>query len=185
VIRLNALERIRRAAKGGDLFAQFEIAVSLDYADDGRRDFGRASDWYAKAARQGHRAANNNLLLQHVLGQAKLRRPKAVFSELTALAESGDRDAENNLGLCHQFGYGTTADYRKAATWFRRAARSGSAEAQFNLGGYYFEGKGRRKDLHRTLEWYTRSAHQGHGCGGTNLVSSHGLFLPGQDGKER
>ena len=145
VLKLNALDRIRKAARSGDPFAQFEIAVSLDYAYDGRRDFGRASDWYAKAALQGHQTASGNLLLQHVRGQATLRQPKAVFSELKKLAESGDRDTENNLGLCYQVGYGTTVDYRKAAVWYRRSARSGSAEAQFNLGGFYFEGKGRRK----------------------------------------
>jgi uncharacterized protein len=162
VLKLNSLDRIRGAAKTGDPFAQFELALSLAYGTEGRQDFGRASDWYAKAAHQGHQAANNNLLLQHVLGQARSRQPKMVFSELKEFAESGDYGAQNNLGLCYQSGYGTTVDYKRAAVWYRRAARSGSAEAQFNLGGYYFEGKGLRKDLRRAFAWYTKSAEQLH-----------------------
>jgi TPR repeat protein len=156
----NIHEKIRQAAEGGDPFAQFELALALDYGNDGEQDFEKASDWYAKAASQGHDAAEGNLLVQHVLGQASLRQPEVVFTQLKKRAESGDRESECNLGLCYQHGYGTSQNYEEAAAWFLRAAQAGLPMAQFNLGGLYYEGKGLQKDLGRAVEWYTRAAQQ-------------------------
>ena len=104
---LNVLERIRKAAKRGDLFAQNELGICLDCGYDCAQNFPSASRWYAKAAKQGHHSAKSNLLLQHVLGHASQYRPTEVIAELRRLAISGDASAQNNLGLCYQFGYGT------------------------------------------------------------------------------
>jgi uncharacterized protein len=157
---LDISERIRRAARDGDPFAQFEVGLAFDWGSWGEQDFLKAAEFYAKAAEQGHRSAEDNLLLQHVLRQAKTRQPAMVFAQLKNRAESGDREAQNNLGLCFQFGYGTAQDYREAAVWFRRAAEGGLANAQFNLGGLYYEGNGLEKDLGIAIEWYTRAAEQ-------------------------
>jgi uncharacterized protein len=132
VVNLNIREKIRQAAESGDSFAQ------------------------------GHGAAEINLLLQNIFGQAKTLEPTATFNRLKAIAGSGGLDAHNNLGLCFQFGYGTEQNYLEAASCFRRAAESVSATAQFNLAGFYFEGKGLEKDLGKAIEWYTRSAEQRH-----------------------
>jgi uncharacterized protein len=160
VRNLDISERIRQAAKDGDPFAQFELGLSFDFGTYGEQDFQKAADFYAKAANQGHRTAQGNLLLQHVLGQAKAYQPAVVFVQLKNRAESGDREAQNNLGLCFQFGYGTVQDYGEAAVWFRRAAEGGLATAQFNLGGLYYEGNGLEKDLGIAIEWYTQAAEQ-------------------------
>src|SRR5438270_5655094 len=157
---LNVLERIRQAAKDGDSFAQFELGFSYDYGAWVEQDFQKAAEFYAKAAKQGHGTAKQNLLLQHIGGQAKIYRPATVFSKLKDRAESGDRDAQNNLGLCFQFGYGTKQDYSQAMIWFRHSADSGVATAQFNVGGLYFEGNGVEKDLNIAIEWYTKAAEQ-------------------------
>lgn len=156
----NIRERIREAAEGGDAFAQFELAIDLDYGNNGEQDFEKAAFWYAKAASQGHDTAESNLLMQHIFGQARLKQPEEVFAQLQTRASSGDREAQNNLGLCFQHGYGTTQDYNEAAKWFRRSAEGGLGTAQFNLGGLYFEGKGFPKDPQRAAEWYTRAAEQ-------------------------
>lgn len=160
VNELNILERIRQAAKDGDPFAQFELGIAFEYGIGVEQDFRKAAEFYAKAAEQGHRAAEHNLLLQHISGQAKIHNPAPVFSKFKIRAEAGDRDAQNNLGLCFQFGYGTQQDYAQAMVWFRCAADSGLATAQFNVGGLYFEGNGVEKNLGMAIEWYTRAAEQ-------------------------
>lgn len=157
---LNILERIRQAAKDGDPFAQFELGFAFDWGIGLEQDFRKAAEFYAKAAKQGHRAAEHNLLLLHISGQAKVHRPASVFSKVKSGAEAGDRDAQNSLGLCFQFGYGTKQDHAQAMVWFRRAANGGLATAQFNVGGLYFEGNGVEKDLHIAIEWYTKAAEQ-------------------------
>ena len=153
-------KHLKKAAEAGDPFAQFEIAVSLDYGRDGEQDFDKAADWYFKAASQGHGAAEGNLLLQHVLGQVNLWSPDFVFKRLREIAQAGDREWENNLGLCYQHGFGTAQDYGQAAAWFLRAADGGLPIAQFNLAGLYYEGKGFEKDVGVAVEWYTRAARQ-------------------------
>ena len=160
VSELNILERIRQAATEGDPFAQFEMGLAFEWGSGVEQDFRRAAEFYAKAAEQGHKAAEHNFLLQHVSGQAKRHHPAAVFSKFENRAEAGDRDAQNNLGLCFQFGYGTKQDYVQAMVWFRRAADGGLATAQFNVGGLYFEGHGVEKDLGIAIDWYTRAAEQ-------------------------
>lgn len=160
MVNAKILQLIREAAEEGDAFAQFEVALDFDYGTSAEQDFQQASTWYDRAARQGHKSAESNLLLQHVLGQASILHPSVVFNKLKLLAEAGDRDAQNNLGLCFQLAYGTDQNHAEAANWFDRAARSGSPNAQFNLGGAYYEGKGAPKNLERAIEWYTRAAEQ-------------------------
>jgi TPR repeat protein len=157
---LNVSGRLRQAAEDGDPFAQFELGLDLDFGSYGEQNFEKAADYLTKAAGQGHQSAEGNLLLQHVLGQAKAYEPGVVFARLKSRAESGDREAQNNFGLCFQFGYGTAQDYGEAEVWFRRSAEGGLATAQFNLGGLYFEGKGREKDSAAAIGWYTRAAEQ-------------------------
>ncbi len=159
VKKLDVFGRIRQAATDGDPFAQFEVGLDYDW---GTNDFKKAAEFYLKASEQGHRSATNNLLLQQVLGQARVYQPALVFNKLSDYAESGDREAQNNLGLCYQLGYGTEQDYGRAAIWFRRAAEGGLATGQFNIGGLYFEGNGLEKDLNIAIAWYTRAAEQRH-----------------------
>jgi TPR repeat protein len=158
----NALlaKHLKDAAEAGDPFAQFEVGFLLDSGHDGEQDFDKASEWYSKAAAQGHSTAEGNLLLQHVLGHVSLWSPDFVFRRLKELALTGDFQSENNVGLCYQFGFGTAQDYREAASWFLRAALVGLAEAQFNLAGLYYEGNGFEKDIGAAVEWYTRAAQQ-------------------------
>jgi TPR repeat protein len=76
------------------------LALAFDYGNHEEQDYEKAAAWYAKAANQGHEAAESNILLQHILGQAQLLKAETVFGRLQTLAESEDRDAQNNLGLC-------------------------------------------------------------------------------------
>ena len=157
---LNILERLRQAAKEGDPYAQFELGYAFDCGFGVEQDIREAAEFYARAAEQGHKVAEHNLLLQHVSKQVKLHLPAVVFAKLESRAQAGDLDAQNNLGLCFQFGYGTQQDFGQSMVWFRRAADGGLATAQFNVGGLYFEGHGVEKDLALAIEWYTRAAEQ-------------------------
>jgi len=45
VVNLNVFERIRQAAEQGDAFAQFELALALDFGNGGEQDFDKAAVW--------------------------------------------------------------------------------------------------------------------------------------------
>jgi TPR repeat protein len=154
------VKHLEKAAESGDPFAQFEMGFWLDNGYDGNQDFAAASNWYAKAAAQGHATAEANLLQQHVLGQTETWPPDVVLRRLMKLAEGGHRESQNAVGLCYQFGFGAVKDFREAAAWFLRAAQAGLAAAQFNLGGLHYEGKGVEKDFGTAATWYTRAAQQ-------------------------
>ena len=158
--RLDILNKLHQAAEDGNPFALFEIGLDFEFGGAGEQNFQKAADYYVRASERGHRSAEGNLLLQHVLGQAKTYPPEEVFKRLKRRAESGDREAQNSLGLCFQFAYGTKLDYGEAAVWFRRAAEGGLATAQFNLGGLYYEGHGFQKDPNAAIRWYTLAAEQ-------------------------
>jgi len=101
---------LKEAADAGDPFAQFELGIRIEDGYDGEQDFEKASEWYAKAAVQGHGGAEANLLLAHVFGRAGMWSPDHVFRRLVELTESGGSDLENSVGLCYQFGFGVTQD---------------------------------------------------------------------------
>jgi TPR repeat protein len=94
---LNVSGRLRRAADNGDAFAQFELGLDLNFGTCGEQNFEMAAHYLTKAAGQGHQSAEGNLLLQHVLGQAKTYPPEVVFVRSKNRAESGDREAQNNF----------------------------------------------------------------------------------------
>lgn len=45
MVNLNVFERIRQAAEQGDAFAQFELALALDFGNGGEQDFDKAAVW--------------------------------------------------------------------------------------------------------------------------------------------
>jgi TPR repeat protein len=59
VHKLETSKIIQAAAERGDPFAQFELALALEYGDAAAgQDIEQASKWYEKASAQGQRASN-------------------------------------------------------------------------------------------------------------------------------
>ena len=80
------------------------------------QDDGRACQWYAKAAAQGHNAGLN---------------------ALTQLAEQGNADAQYCLGCMYRKGEGLLQDYDLARRWFEKAIAQGHADALNDFGKMY------------------------------------------------
>ena len=144
------------------------------------RDYDRARQWYAKAARQGHAHALLRLGDIHKEGKgvprngAKAQQWYAkAAATLQKAAEQGDADAQFSLGDMYKKGEGVPQDDDMACQWYAKAAAQGheaglnalkqlaeqkNATAQFCLGEMYDYGKGVPQDDDRARQRYTKAA---------------------------
>ena len=110
---LNALTQL---AERGHADAQYRLGTMYKEGRGVPQDDGRACQWYAKAAAQGHNAGLN---------------------ALTQLAEQGNADAQYCLGCMYRKGEGLLQDYDLARRWFEKAIAQGHADALNDFGKMY------------------------------------------------
>ena len=148
---------IEQAAQGGDLTAQYELALQ-------RLAAGRTQDGVTmlrRAADRGFPMAQYRL--------AKLyERGEGVEADLTLArqwteraAAAGNRRAMHDLGVYFARGEGAPLDEAAAFRWFRQAAELGVADSQYNLGVLYQQGRGVNASASEALFWFLVAARQG------------------------
>ena len=109
--------------------AQYETALRYEEGTGTTPDPARAMHWYARAARAGHAAAQNNLgALYFVQGSYQ----QALYWYRRA-AHHGNANAQFNLGLVYELGRAVPSDREKAQYWYKLAAAQGHWDAQYNL----------------------------------------------------
>ncbi|WP_299394041.1 hypothetical protein [uncultured Desulfovibrio sp.] len=165
------LKTLKQLAEQGHADAQFRLGEMYDYGEGVPQDDGKACQWYAKAAAQGHEAG---------------------LKTLKQLAEQEHADAQFCLGEMYDYGKGVPRDiarawqcYAKAAATFKNAASQGHAHAQFRLGDIYKEGKGVPRDDDMARRWFEKAAEQGHADAQFRLgeMYDYGEGVPQDDGK--
>jgi len=111
--------------------AQMQYETALRYEEGIRTppNPAKAMQWYARAARRGHAAAQNNLgALYSVQGNY----PQAIYWYRIS-AKKGNANAQFNLGLLYELGRGLPKDLEKAQYWYKLAAAQGHWDAQYKL----------------------------------------------------
>jgi len=154
-------ERLRIAGESGDATAQFEIAARYM---DGRgvpQDYGKAAEWYRKAAAQGLAPAQYRLGSLYEKGQGVGRDLAMARMWYQRGAEQGNRKAMHNLAVLYADGVDGSPDYEKAAMWFRQAAEYGLGDSQFNLAVLFARGLGVKADMGESFRWFAIAADQG------------------------
>ena len=155
------MARLKPLALGGDAQAQYE--VGRRYADGVgvRVDYGRALDWFNKAAAQGNAQAMNGLGIMYFHGEGVPRRLDEAATWYRRAAELGLARAQNNLGLMYMQLQILPKDYAKGIEWLRMAAEQGYARGMFNLAEAYEKGKGVEQDWTQAHMWYSLSGAAG------------------------
>jgi len=125
---------LRALADGGEVGAQFGLALLYDYGFQGSaRNPEEALRWYLKAAAAG------DIDAQYFLGnwyRARSARPDLAEAAywINAAAEQGHSTAQATLADLYRAGEGgVERDLEKAATWYERAAEQGNAAAHCGL----------------------------------------------------
>ena len=142
----------QRLASQGNASAQYNLGVMYYKGDGVPQDRYKATEWFQKAANQGHIKAESNL---------KVMSTNAAVEILREAANQGAPRAQYSLGLIYQAGESVHQDSAKAFEWYTKAANQGNADAQYNLGWMYRKGEGVRQDHNKAFEWYTKAANQG------------------------
>jgi len=126
-------ETLEKAARQGDVKAQYELGVLAVQPETGQPDYGKAAYWFREAAVQGNQSAQYNLgvLYEHGLGVGQ-DDVRALLWYHSA-AEQGHARAQYNLGVFYAQGRGIPTDYGEAQRSFKRSADQGIAKAFYNL----------------------------------------------------
>jgi len=168
------LKRLSAEAEAGDAQAQFQLGLLHERGAGGvKRDFAKAFLWYAKAAPQGHIAAQNNLATLYTRGKGVDRNHEEAVKWYRVAAMAGNDGAQNNLGWMYQNGMGVPKDYQQALNWFLLSAKAGNSSAQNNLGMMHYQGWGVPSNHNAAAEWYRKAAEQGNPSGQTSLGSCY------------
>lgn len=125
------LQTYLKAAKQGDMNAQYKCGVMYDGADGIAEDAAAALYWYRKAAEQGHVSSQYNCGLMYDSGEGTPEDKKEALYWFRRAAEHGDADAQFRCGMMYEKGEGTGQDWKEALNWYRKAAAQGHIEANY------------------------------------------------------
>ena len=137
-----------RAAQGNAM-AQVSLGALYHNGQGMPQDYGKARQWYEKAAEQGNAMAQHNIGLLYEKGLGVSQDYGKARQWYEKAAAQGDATAQSNLGVLYDKGQ----DYTMARQWYEQAAAQGNAYAQTNLGALYYNGRGVPQDYVRAYMW--------------------------------
>lgn len=142
---------------------QFQIGWCYDKEELVEKNQILAEKWYAKAATQGQKNAQNSLGFLYENGYADIPSNYEKAIEMYRLsAEQGYSWAQTNLGWMHEKGKGVPQNYSIASEFYLKAAEQGHSFAQYNLARLLKLGLGVPIDAEQAVLWYQKSADQGY-----------------------
>ena len=105
------------AAQGGLPQAQYNLGRFYFLGRGVRKDYGKALNWYRRAARQGHIDAQLALADMFLLGKGIPRDASKAILWLQMAGERGHAPALYNLGRIYALGDGVPSDLVQAYKW--------------------------------------------------------------------
>lgn len=167
-----AFAGIEELAKNGDVLAQRYMGQYYYFGDGITAiNYGKAFEWFSKAADQGNPAAKfylANIMHWHTPSGIENDDQKVLELFLEA-AELGNTSAMCQLGKLYEYGEIVDMDYAKAMEWYLKAAERESNAAMFDIGCLYYEGKGVEKDYVEAACWFLKAAELGNETAKKNL----------------
>lgn len=179
--RIDALALYEQVAEQGDSYAQWRCATIYDDGELVPADKDRALYWYAKAAKQGFRAARDMLVAKNTL--VTMLKNHSEDEIKSTCVDAGlqfihnhdydgaiivfiqgailnDPEAQYSCGLSY-LQVVENSDPRVALYWYEKAAKQGLIKAQKQCAQMYDEGVGASVNKDKCLFWYKQAADQG------------------------
>ena len=148
-------------ADRGDAISMANLGKLYQYGQGVAQDYGKAREWYEKAAANGYANAMSNLGGLYQYGQGVAQDYAKARELYEKAAAKGDANAMFSLGGLYESGAGVAQDYAKAREWYEKGADEGEAEAMTNLGWLYQNGQGVAQDYAKARELYEKAADKG------------------------
>ncbi|MDR1165768.1 MAG: sel1 repeat family protein [Deltaproteobacteria bacterium] len=118
-----------------------------------RRNFGKALEWYQKAADAGLPAGFFNVGISFEVGQGTAPDSQVAFENFVKAAEKGLPIAKQKLGELYLSGEGVIADPAAAVRYLTEAGQDGLSESDFLLARLYLNGlSGVKLDVKKGLD---------------------------------
>lgn len=117
-----------------DSRAQYLLGVMSQAGQGVQKNEVLASEWYRKAAMQGHADAQFSIGWRFAQGVGVQRDERIAVEWYRKAAEQGHAKAQHGLGFMYLNGRGVAQDQRVGADCVRKAADQGELDAQAELG---------------------------------------------------
>jgi TPR repeat protein len=171
---VQALKQIWRS----DADAMFNLGKSYESGDGVAQDYGKAREWYEKAAAKDNSDGMNHLGLLYEQGQGVAQDYSKAREWYEKAAAKDNSNAMTNLGVLYDNGQGVTRDYGKAREWYEKAAAKDNARAMTGLGVLYYNGQGVAQDYGKARELFEKATAKGNSDA---MKWLGGLYCDGQD----
>ena len=157
------LEYVRHKifADKGNPTAQLCLAIDYFFGKAGHQDYGKAFEYFHKAANQGLAEAQYRLALCYDNGEGtKVDSQKAIFwYEKAALQDH--EEAIFNLAASYSNGLEIEQNPKLAFYWFEKGAKRNDETCAITVGWCYAQGKGVECDLDAAIKYFEKSAKKG------------------------
>lgn len=153
-------EVVQKAAEHGDVLAQAELSLRLEYGYDGNGidkndpDDTGAIVWLIKAAKNGDAESQYRLGVRYMNGTGVLQSPSVAMLWLHAAASQNFKRAFLELGILAANGN----DESKSIQFWEKGAALGEPQCKAELGDAYFCGRGVEKNYVVAAEWLKEAA---------------------------
>jgi len=137
------------------------LAEMLTKGEEIPPDETEATEWYRKAADQGHPRANVELAQRLILGTGVSQDYAEARRRCEYAAKQHFGPGAFCLGLMNKDGLGSTKDADQAAKWFARAADLRDDRAMLYLGEMYWKGEGVKENKEMAYMWLSIAANSG------------------------
>jgi uncharacterized protein len=123
-----------------------------------KQDYGKAMDWYMKAANAKDGLACERVAYMYDRGLGVAANKDESLRWLKRSADLGYLPAVYEMGYMYDKGQGVPEDIGKAKKMYELAAAGGQTEALIALGGMYQEGRGAKQNPQEALAYYLVAA---------------------------
>jgi TPR repeat protein len=149
---------LQARAEGGNLEAQYHLAIMYEYGEGTPPDLEKALFWRTRAAQNGHAGAQADLGVMYLIGKGTKTDIKEGIRWITTSAEQGNAVGQRNLALSYLDGKGIAKNPRLGFELMTKAAQQDDQTSCRQLAGLYERGEGTKRNVREALRWYLRAA---------------------------
>lgn len=153
----NRIKQLEKDALGGNIEAQYNLAMYYFDEDNQNRNIEKAFYWFDKVAESGDAETQYQVGFYY---DTCYNEDKAFYWYKKA-AENGHSEAQESVGLAYMLGKGVEPDEVEGHKWFRTAAENGDIDAMWSLGKSYLDGNGTEQNYRKAFYWFKKGAEKG------------------------
>lgn len=164
-------------AEKGNAVAMLALGQFYEQGVGVPRNYGKALEWYGKAAQAGQAGGYYNVGVCYEVGMGTAPDMAKAVQSFNKAADLGLAQAMYKLSAVYISGSGVSPDMNKGISWLGKAADAGLGQAANELGMVYLSGLlGQKKNEKKALEMFSKAADLG------NLEAIKNLGLLYRDG---